>query len=426
MNPGPAIMNNRKYLFLSLALLCAVCGAAQAAPDIFDGGPLAGKIAAMEVPQPPPAREWTIMVYMNAKNDLEEFGLKDLNEMEMVGSSDGVAVVAELGRIDGYDTGEGDWKGVRRYLVRRDSDTSAITSPVLADLGAADMGDWRNLAGFVKWAKAAYPAKKYMLIVWNHGTGWEAKGLRPRERGISYDEGTGHHIDTPQLGLALKEAGKIDVFATDACLMQMAEVVYELKDAADFIVGSEETEAGDGYTYDAFLGPLAASPDMSPEALAAHAVDAYCDHYLPLGDGSTQSYIRTAELPVFLSLVNDWTAAVVRADLDRSVVKEAVRLAKYYEARDNKDFYNFIELVVKGTRSPEVARKGKALMAFISGRLVGRSRYTNLVDGWWGPVDYSDSHGIAVYLPAFLNNPPYDSLRWAKDSAWREFIRWYN
>lgn len=29
----------------------------------------------------PPAREWTVMVYVNGKNDLETFALTDVNEM---------------------------------------------------------------------------------------------------------------------------------------------------------------------------------------------------------------------------------------------------------------------------------------------------------------------------------------------------------
>jgi len=47
-------------------------------------------------------KEWTVMVYLNAKNNLERFGIKDVNEMEMVGSSDKVNIVVEFGRMEGY------------------------------------------------------------------------------------------------------------------------------------------------------------------------------------------------------------------------------------------------------------------------------------------------------------------------------------
>ena len=38
---------------------------------------------------------------------------------------------------------------------------------------------------------------------------------------------------------------------------------------------------------------------------------------------------------------------------------------------------------------------------------------------------YTDSHGIAVYIPAYLYCADYDSLAWAAASRWNEFIKWY-
>ncbi|MCG2725936.1 MAG: clostripain-related cysteine peptidase, partial [Elusimicrobia bacterium] len=143
------------------------------------------------------SKEWTIMVYVNAKNDLEKFGMKDINEMEMIGSSDKINVVVELGRMDGFDSSEGDWTGSKRYLIRKDGNTGAITSPVLADLGKVDMGDWKHLVDFGKWAKAKYPAKKYMLIVWNHGSGWKKSSKSLVDKGLSYDFETNNHFTTP-------------------------------------------------------------------------------------------------------------------------------------------------------------------------------------------------------------------------------------
>ncbi|MBI5238884.1 MAG: hypothetical protein HY926_00285 [Elusimicrobia bacterium] len=53
------------------------------------------------------------------------------------------------------------------------------------------MGDWNRLVRFVSWAEDLFPAKKYMLIVWNHGAGW---------RGISFDESSQNSISVPALG----------------------------------------------------------------------------------------------------------------------------------------------------------------------------------------------------------------------------------
>jgi len=372
-------------------------------------------------------KEWTIMVFSSAKNDLESFLLKDLNEMEMIGSSDKVNIVAEVGRIDGYDDSDGDWKGVRRYLIQKDGDKSKMGSKMLEDLGMVDMGDYKSLAAFGKWAKKAYPAKRYMLIVSNHGSGWE-KGVEiPRvTKGISYDEESGNHINTPQLGLALKEIGKVDVFGTDACLMQMAEVVYEIKDSVDYIVGSEETEPGDGYTYDTFLGPLVKNPSMTPADLGKQAVNAYSDHYDGINQGYTQSVAKAASVNKLLELTNAFVDSVMAAN-EKTLAVSARDAAINYAMEENRDMYDFTRRVVEGTKSEDVKVKGQALMNFITGDLVLLSRARDSRGGFWsGPKEYTLSRGMAAYFPAASLGDGYADLAWAKASRWDEFGTWMN
>jgi len=71
-----------------------------------EGLPSAEVIEASRKPAKP-SKEWTIMVFINGKNNLEQYGLKDVNEMEMVGSGDKVNVVVELARIKGYSSADG-------------------------------------------------------------------------------------------------------------------------------------------------------------------------------------------------------------------------------------------------------------------------------------------------------------------------------
>ncbi|MHB0995081.1 MAG: clostripain-related cysteine peptidase [Elusimicrobiales bacterium] len=396
----------------------------------FDGGfDLKEEIAKLDLQVPAPAadkaaaqKEWTIMVFINAKNNLEKYGLKDMNEMEMVGSSDKVNIVVELARIAGFDSSDGDWKTSRRYLVKKDAEVSKVTSPVVQELPKADMGDYKHLIDFANWAKANYPARKYMLIVWNHGAGW-IKYVPGQTKGISYDDETGNHITTPQLGEALKAMGGVDVYGSDACLMQMAEVVYELRDHTQYIVGSEETEPGDGYTYDTFLGPIVAKGDMSAYEVAKVTVDAYSDHYQQLGQASTQSFIKSSAVNGLLDLANKFAYSVTAAG-EKALAREAMGGAQSYAYPENKDLYHFTELVLAKTASPEVKKAGEALNAYIKGDLVMHNRTNNSDGGWWGPEIYDNSHGIAVYLPGSAAPAHYADLQWAKYSNWDEFIGW--
>jgi len=402
--------------------------AAVAVPDVNQDKGIFDWIFGKPKPEAPKApAEWTIMVFSSAKNDLEKYLLMDINEMELVGSTAKVNIVVEVGRIDGYDSSDGNWTGVRRYLIQKDADKTKMGSKLIQDLGMIDQGDYRNLSAFGKWAKQAYPAKKYMLIVSNHGSGWE-KGVKRaiENKGISYDEQSGNHINTPQLGQALKEIGKVDVFGTDACLMQMAEVVYEIKDSVDYIVGSEETEPGDGYTYNDFLAPLAAKPTMTPMEVGKQAVNAYADHYDKIDQGHTQSLAKASSVNKLLTVSNDFAAAMM-ASGEKELAKTSRDATINFAMDENRDMYDFARRVVEGSQNADVKLKGQALMDFITGDLMLLNRTRDDKGGYWsGPKEYTLARGMAAYFPNSGLGNGYADLAWAKASQWDEFVQWIN
>ena len=370
--------------------------------------------------------EWTIMVFGNGKNDLEPFLLKDLNEMEKIGSTDKVNVIVEAGRIDGYDESDGDWKGVRRFRMIKDTDTEHVSSPVLADLGEVDMGSYQSVIDFGNWAKKAYPAKHYMLVFWNHGAGW-TKGGKPRiTKGISYDEQSGNHINTPQMGQIMKALGKTDVIGTDACLMQMAEVNFEFKDNVDYIVASEETEPGDGYTYDLFLGPVVARPTMSAMEVGKAAVNGYGNHYDSIDQGYTQSLVKASAMSQLPALTDAFGAAVMAAN-EKELAKTSRDATVNYAYDENRDLGDFVRRVVEGTKSQDVKTAGQALLTFISRDLVLLSRSRDAKASYWSEAkEYTLSKGIAAYFPKANLGNGYTDLAWAKASKWSQFTLWMN
>ena len=121
-------------------------------------------------------KEWTVMVYMNAKNNLEPFALSNFHSMATVGSTSKVSVVAQLGRPSSfrYTNEDGNWAGVYRFLVNKDSKPRPEQAKVdvAASGDSTDMGSPLALRQFIQWSKKAYPAKRYMLVIWNHGQGW--------------------------------------------------------------------------------------------------------------------------------------------------------------------------------------------------------------------------------------------------------------
>ena len=400
-----------------LAVLAAGLAAGFAAADEsqykidFDGGSPSASLPSFAslrhfAQTPPPiarkqVKEWTVMVYMNGKNNLASAAIQNINEMEQVGSTKDFNVVAEVGHLSRLNASSttaagGDlWDGVRRYYVLKDNDPEVIHSQ-LVDAYNADMGDWQLLVDFAAWAEINYPAKKYMLIVWNHGAGW---------KGISYDDETENNLDTVQLRQALDHMEALGVYASDACLMQTAEVGDELKADAQFVVGSQEIEPGDGYNYTELLKGLAANPKASAEELAKMTVASYGMRYAGGTEKVTQSAVRSAELAGLEVRVNAWVDAVM-ASGDLSAVAQARDKAQSFDDAEARDFYDFVRIAVAQTKDVRARQAGRELMRFIADELV-----TAKTD-----VGHPGAHGVSVYVPLEQYNDSYDKLSWARDT----------
>ncbi|MCS6830944.1 MAG: clostripain-related cysteine peptidase, partial [Armatimonadota bacterium] len=245
-------------------------------------------------------REWTILVFMNAANNLEPDSVDDMNEMEQLGSTSDVNIVVQWKRIAGYDSSNGDWRTTRRYYVTKDSDPETVNSNLLVDMGTGiDMGSPNTLRDFLQWGVRSFPARRYMVVIWNHGAGWRAvrDRLNILARGVSYDDNTGNHIRIWELPLALSAGVKWDIIAFDASLMQMLEVAYEIRSMGDYIVGSEESPPAPGYPYHRILAPVVANPSITTRDFAAQIVAQTINYYNPDStDNITQSALDATQI----------------------------------------------------------------------------------------------------------------------------------
>lgn len=94
-------------------------------------------------------------------------------------------------------------------------------------------------------------------------------------KGIAYDESHDDWLSVTQLKQLLTRTRKIfmggakfDLYAADACLMQQAEVVFELREQAKFIYGSLPVFPAQGLPYDSILKNFAAKKYTKEDPLA--------------------------------------------------------------------------------------------------------------------------------------------------------------
>lgn len=427
---------------ISAAELRAATGPGAPAPSLAPAGPA----------QTNGLREWTIIAYLVGKdNNLERTAVETFNFLEFAGSNEKTAIVAELGRMKWQKPDDGFWQGSKRYYVERDTNTrvkdSGIISPALQTLPGADMGDYRHLAEFITWAKTNYPAKRYALFLHGHGTGWKDK---EKNKGIAFDDGSGNFITTREFGEALRLAGPVDIFYTIACVTQMAEVMYEVKDSVGYAVSSEElnlaatTDQNGNETTTAFesyalAGPIVNNPEQPTEILAMMIPDQIKSIWESWGikHRLTFSVVKPAMLPELAARLDAWAAAAEALD-DRNAAASAKRAVLRFEQYGNgsapnsnyadlRDFISLYAGAVSVTEPRAVAfRKQSAeLEDFLTSKVViknisfGRRR-----DG----ADYARAGGLAITLPPYKPANidarlwTYEDLAFARESSWDRFI----
>ncbi len=222
--------------------------------------------------------EWTFIVYLDADNNLEHEGIVDLNEMEIVGSTDDVNIVVQMDRcaVEGYDESNGDWTGAKRFYVTKDPDMDIINSDEIEDLGEVNMGHPQTLVNFTTWVIDNYPAKKYALVLWDHGGAFWS---------VCWDEDNEEDCLTmPELKCALENiedhlGRDLDLIGFDACLMAQVAVMYQIRNSVDIGVGSGYVEPGAGWPYDKILPRLVDEPQMSAKELGTIIADEYVNSY---------------------------------------------------------------------------------------------------------------------------------------------------
>lgn len=364
-----------------------------------------------------PLPEWTVMVYLNGDNDLEDAALEDLNEMEQVGSDDQVQVVVQLDRARGGYSGDGDWTGARRYLVQADTDWQHVASPVLEDLGAVDSGVPETIAGFATWAIDSFPARRYALVLWDHGEGWTFAGSSSgRTKSVSMDHGTGHELSIVDGDLNALLAtvtdhlgGPLDLLGMDACLMGAWEMAYASMPYAGTYVASQASEGMDGWAWDASLADLVATPTMDPAALG----ESFALRFHETGD-STLSVVDLSGLPAFNEALDALAQTLLQSG-DTTAWEQATNDALTFSyGSGDVDAGDLLDLLLTHPScTPEVAEAASALKGRLSEIVL--SNYTS-------GRQVERAQGMSIYAPDRRINRDYLSGVWSDGTSWDDWL----
>lgn len=362
-------------------------------------------------------KKWTVIVYLNADNNLESYGISDFNEMEAAGSSDDINIIVQIDRATGYDNSNGNWTTCRRYYVTTDNNSSTINSTLISDIGEQDMGSPTTLKTFVNWAIDNYPADHYFVDVWDHGDGWYKDNgpESPLFKGASYDNSSGNEIDISNGELASALSGikshlghNIDLLGFDACLMSMWEVMDVCKNYSDIFIGSEETEAADGWYYTSFLNALRSNPTMSAINLGKAVING--------SSLATLAVTNLSQIPTVTSKVNVFAQKLIQARGEgySSKINTARNNTRHFYTASHIDLYDFAYNIANSSVPSYLKTAANDV----------KSSVTNAVEATHNSSSYSDAYGIAIYHPASASDydSRYNNLA-ITSTKWDEYLK---
>jgi hypothetical protein len=186
----------------------------------------------------------TILVYIEGTNLEDKYAeaVKNINEMLAANSSAMVNVVVATGAAK-KATGLApvtSWKTLKRHVLRNGQICE------LQDLGVQDMGKPETLRDFIVWGQTAYPADRYILVLWDHGGGsvFGFGGYTdPDDKTVIASP-----MRVPDMTKAIGDAFAItqkgfEIIGFDTCLLATVEVAHNFAPFARYLVASQEYSA---------------------------------------------------------------------------------------------------------------------------------------------------------------------------------------
>ena len=142
-----------------------------------------------------------------------------------------------------------------------------------------------------KWVMNQYPAHEYGLVLWGHATGWaiatdsvaNTVAARTETRAYGQDKGwditggTEHWMNITQMARALEQLPtKLKYIFADCCCMSCVECAYELRNCAEWFMGSPAEIPGEGAPYHKIVPKLF----LTSSTFYKDICDCYYDYFI--------------------------------------------------------------------------------------------------------------------------------------------------
>ena len=275
--------------------------------------------------------DYTILLYGCGGGDLDEFLLFNLQQIDGMGYNEkvkftGLVKFSKLYQID-----------VKRQGTRLFNMTpGGMESSQVADISFR-LKDPQNLANFIVDAQKRMPAKKYIIIFWNHGNTFNKDdnlvldSYTTGTRSLLQDDNTDETMSIFEIEEAMKRAEnlgaqKLSLVYWDVCLMNMIENIYQIKDHTNYVMGAGHLTPVLGGNYPELINALSNNETLEDALREYVPVVLQMWRLTEGGDAMDLSVINTARLEPLVQGIGEYSQQLYNI-MSKPNSQEALRIS---------------------------------------------------------------------------------------------------
>lgn len=335
-----------------------------------------------------------VLVYVAANNNLKLDALRSINLMEQ-----GAKLINGNLLVFVKTTSNSS------YLLKIKYDNSdKIISDTIKSYTNRNTSDPAFLKEVIADSRQLSPALSYGLVMWSHATSWTPPSNIKTK---SFGSDNNQEMDIIDFKNAIPSDFEYIMF--DACSMGSAEVIYELKDKARYILSSPSEVLSTSFPYDK-ITPLLFGNSEDLKMICKKFIE-YYENLSGLYASATVSLVDTKELDALVTETKKLLDNVkTKPDFN---ITQIQRMDFEIDARvPAYDFLSFLEQNFTSNQLNSIrAQLNKAVMY---------TEHTN----FFFSTPINTFSGLSVYLPRKNDSfaQYYSNLSWYKSSGWNNLF----
>lgn len=271
-----------------------------------------------------------------------------------------------------------------------------------------------------------FPADSYGFVFLSHSSSWVPASTDANSRSIGYYRNTQMNISDFHSVLVSSFPTALKFVLFDSCSMQSAEVAYELRDCAEYFIGSPTEIPGPGAPYKNVVPELFTETNCA-ENIAGAYFDTYQKSYTGTV-GSNANWTGGVAVSVIKSSALDQLTVATKKILTKyaqvfpSISRSVIQRYDYSKDDANYDLDDFIQSLTGGNDNSDYLAWRQVFDEVMVYHKTTPKNYSDLAGRRM--IDMTKAEGLSIYIPHGDTNSKlntfFRSFQWYSAAGWAE------